>query len=330
MNSGVRRQIFTNTKKFLLQEETFEKDKCKRLFKEIKVGKRVYYNFQDENIKITNEDKNKYEILGYMLAASLRDYYEKQPLFLNFNPLIYKIMINGCKLENENGENILTYDDLQYFDKETYNSYCKGDEHMNTEIEGVTIKELIEERYNSMITSFKNQLPKIEIFYNNFRYFLNVKGFDLFEYFSIDEFLKLKEFLEGTTDITYEDIKDAIEFSDSNTYNKNKLFKNSFLNIFKSFSSKEIRNFILLVTGSETILYKKAITIFLTNDYFYYDSNTKIPFIISTCGIYLNVSIKYFTEEGKEEEEEKICNKIHETLKQYIATCEYGDEFNKS
>jgi hypothetical protein len=98
-------------------------------------------------------------------------------------------MINGCKLEDENGENILTLDDLQYFYKETYIFYKSPEYGKNKEVEGANLDDNVTENFKYMLTSFKNQLPKIEIFYNSLSYFLNVKGFDLFEYFSIDEFL---------------------------------------------------------------------------------------------------------------------------------------------
>ena len=269
-NGGVRRSVYNYTKNLILGNED--------LFEPKEVGEKIYFSFTEENI-IPKEDKNAYELLGYLVAASLRDYHEKQPTLLKLNPLIYKVILNGCEIT----KGLFSFDDCKYYSFLAWKNLKDGCEKKQ------------KDRYlNELKTSMEKQLPRIKIFADSLSKFLNVENFNIFDFFKKDKFLELKLFLEGEEDITYEIFMKNFDWSGELSYEKKGYipFQTAFQKVLEKLDKLQFRKLLVYMTGYDTFCSNKKLSVAF-DDKIEKDGRF-YPFKSHTCGLSLDISKAFF------------------------------------
>lgn len=294
-DSGLRRQMFTNTKNFILAN--------KNLFHTIQCDDKVYYDFTN-NPQLNDETYNQeatYQLLGYMLAISLRAHFKPCQLFLNLNPLIYKIILNQCNITNK----FFDKEDLQYYAKAIYDS-----------VDEQSKNDYMDELHDY----FSNQINSIKIFYDSFCKFFNIGNFNILNFFKKDEFLKLKNYLEGDDIITYDMFISGLQIlwkQDNYMDKQNELYA-IFTDIIKTYSSDDLRKLLVAITGTENLF---------VNSKFYINFcdvplTDNLPIRAQTCSAELQISLPYFTKLDYDESK----NKMKEFLNMLLNTYEFITE----
>ena len=294
-DSGLRRQMFTNTKNFILANEN--------LFKTIQCDDKVYYDFTNNpqlNDK-TYSPKDTYQLLGYMLAISLRAHFKPCQLFLNLNPLIYKIILNQCNITNK----FFDKEDLQYYAKAIYDSV---DEQSKNDYMG------------ELRNYFSSQINSIKIFYNSFCKFFNIGDFNILNFFKKNEFLKLKNYLEGDDNITYDMFINGLQIllkQDDDMDKQNELY-DIFTDIIKTYSSDDLRKLFIAITGTENLPANSKFFITFYNA----ELTGNLPLRAQTCSMELQISLPYFRNLDYDESK----NTMKEYLNMLLNTYEFITE----
>ena len=126
----------------------------------------------------------------------------------------------------------------------------------------------IRDKYNEMIENFANQIDNIKVFVKNFLEYLN---YDIFKECGKD-YIKLKLLIEGEDKITYEDLLSKI-IKFENIDNKNlclsayskknlKFIYELIIEVLKDFSEKDLKQFVMFVTGSDSLPIDESSIIF--------------------------------------------------------------------
>ncbi|MBQ2350303.1 MAG: hypothetical protein II393_03450, partial [Cytophagales bacterium] len=286
---GVMRHIFTQTKDSIISNE--------RLFQSRVCGDTAYYDF----VKGGEHYKEAYQLLGYMLGACLRSPWDECPLFLNLNPLIYKIILNQCTIP----EGFFDVNDLKYYSTAAYNAWVANPNSLgNDGIEGYMA---------DMYQCFKEQLPGIKIFYRSLCDFLNVDGFNILHYFRKSEFLELKHYLEGVEIITYELLSKKLDIcdltvnngsSDKALYND---LKRKFTTIIKEYPPEKLRKLVFAITAVDTLFVNDSVRIC-------FDRGLNMLLKASTCGRQLMFDKDVFSKMSDHERQKRMKNGLEELM----------------
>jgi len=355
---GVRRQKFEEMTNYILNNkkinssfydidnETPEIGNC-NLFNQIEgysIGseKDNYNNFGLICGSQNNEHILYYKLLAYLCANSLRN---NSTLKINFNPLIYKIMLNfdfTCNLNDkkivcDNLKKFITYDDLKYFSTGTY-------EYLKTNFDDEDLFENFDGAYKKMINHFSYQIEGIKTFYENLIHYLNRYSFS--KKFEKDEFWNLKLFIEGKSKITPNDIISIIDEKKIMKTKKNgnnetiindhnaKIIIDCFKEILKEFKEEEIKDFLRWISGSTSLPSEIYFQFTKTVDY----SKNESFIMCHSCHSYFDLSLEYlskcidnkngfnFIDKKLTEDQENI---IKETFKKYLTGVIAGSNFNQ-
>jgi len=313
-NGGVRRQIFKTTKDYILHDY-----KCENSGKNLFVHSKhdvPYMIFSEESKKLTVNDKIVIQLLAAIVVSSLRDRFEKQPVFINLNPLIYKIMLNDCKIKDENGKYIFTYSDLKYYFPELYKNLCKKEKLNKEELE--IVYDSVDYYYEEMCKDYEKQLYQIELLYSYFnKYFIK----DVFSLFKKDEYIALKYFLEGYTHVSDRDFEENIEFKYFEVHkdSRTELLVKCLFEILKDFTDQQKRGFLSLVTGIDSLQLSTKLQISFKNKIYMKDSQTvEIPFAFHTCSSLMEININFFLKDYIDNNKQPCYEEIKKRFKEQL------------
>ncbi|MBQ2349976.1 MAG: hypothetical protein II393_01720, partial [Cytophagales bacterium] len=223
-------------------------------------------------------------------------------LFLNLNPLIYKIILNQCTIP----EGFFDVNDLKYYSTAAYNAWVANTNSLgNDGIDGYM---------EDMYKCFREQLPGIKIFYRSLCDFLNVNDFHILHYFGKSEFLELKHYLEGVEVITYELLFKKLNIynttvnngsiSDTKLYND---LKKKFTTIIKEYPPEKLRKLVFAITAVDTLFVNKPINICFTR-------GLNMPLKASTCDRQLMFDKDVFSPMSDHERQERMKNGLEELM----------------
>ena len=277
---AVRRTMSMKSRDFLLANQ--------KLFKCDKVGVKRYYVFVNGENDI--EQEVYYEFLARLL--SLCHHYSGCPLSLELNPLIYKVILNQCKITDD----FFTKEDVQYYAYEYYNNW----ESLSDEAK--------KESLNEIKSEYSKILPQIKMFYNGICKFFNVDGFNLLSWFEKNEFLLLKETLEGSKDITHEIFEKALkwDYGACGIYKDDALrLKDFFLEIVRDFSLEDRKKLLIFITGTDSFGIGQHISIEFCDNIV--KNGVRLPFKAKACSDTLFINVSWFREQADIKNVFKTC-----------------------
>ena len=288
-----------------------------------------------------DEHKSYYKLLAYLCANSLRN---NSTLKINFNPLIYKIMLNfdfTCNLNDkkivcDELKKFITYDDLKYFSTGTY-------EYLKTNFDNEDYFDDFDGSYEKMINHFSYQIEGIKTFNENLIHYLNRYSFS--KKFEKDEFWNLKLFIEGKSKITSSDILSIInedKIMESirngnnvliiNEYNAKIIIK-CFKKVLTEFNEEQIKDFSRWISGSTSIPSEFYFNFTQRVDY-----QNKSLILCHSCTLYFDLSLEclskcidnkknfnFIKEKLTKDQEEKV----KKTLKECLTVVIVGRNFNQ-
>ncbi|MBQ2349978.1 MAG: hypothetical protein II393_01730 [Cytophagales bacterium] len=260
-----------------------------KLFKCDTTGIKRYYVFVDgENQEVY------YEFLAYLLSVlHIPNHESAYPLHLELNPLIYKIILNQCQITDD----FFTSEDVKYYAYEYYNNW----ESLSDEEKKGSL--------NEMKSEYSKILPQIKMFYNGICKFFNVDGFNLLSWFEKNEFLLLKEFFEGSVEITYEMFEKMLVWNDVYCGMKDNasILKQIFLNMIKGFSSEQRRKLLVFLTGIDSVGLGQQIEIKFFDSLVVF--NELLPLKAYACTNNFHINVSWMMSEKDPEKTFKTCLK---------------------
>jgi len=315
---GLRRNVFNKLKDHILAKIAEEYSNSYNFNSKDKENSTNYLLFK------TEKNDKYYSILAYLCAYSLREI-NSSSMFLNLNPLIYKIMLNGKDIfeKHKTIDTILNFNDLQYFSQCMFD-YVKERNNYNDLVGN----------YIDMINKFNEQLENIKIFYYELKkYFKD----DIFEKFDKNEYWALKYFIESRDVITYENLigvidnykckKSYYEGGVKNVTEKTKDFiYQCVLDVLKEFSNDEKKQFLMWITGLTCLPDKIYFEFSMTND-----TLDSAVFSCHSCEKFANIALYPFAiviKENKKLSVSQIAN-LNETTYKGLSDEEKRNTLNK-